>query len=181
MLIIALRSLMINTETLQKCISGSYVIIILVFTICAITAVAILLQMGMTKFSYPNSLTIPNTLTVVLLILVVSCYLAELPYFITYPASICLNLLVIMHVVNKIENQLRINYVLSLIVAIICEANNIQHVHGQSENYFANCVAAGVLIPIALVLPSLVKLLTGSGSYREVNNGQSMVDLEPRN
>lgn len=104
MLIIALRSLMINTETLQKCISGSYVIIILVFTICAITAVAILLQMGMTKFSYPNSLTIPNTLTVVLLILVVSCYLAELPYFITYPASICLNLLVIMHVVNKIEN-----------------------------------------------------------------------------
>ena len=59
------------------------------------------------------------------------CYTMELPYFITYPLSICLNLLLIMHITNKIDNELRINYVLSFVVAIICEANNIQHIHGQ--------------------------------------------------
>lgn len=127
--LIGLRSLMLNMESLQKCISGGYLVLIFMFALAVLFASGTLLHFSLSKALEPDNVKLASIATGLLLAVSLPCYLLQLPYPVTYPLSITLVLLIIVQLSTKIDNDLRTNYILAFLVATICEANNIQHIH----------------------------------------------------
>lgn len=118
---IGLRGMILNIGAMQRCVSGGYLVVILGFTVGVVGCFAFLWRFVEARLgNTQQTLNLATIVTYLLLLIVIPMHLYKITYLLTYPLSLCLLLLLITHLTNKIEQDHRINYILSFIVAMIC-------------------------------------------------------------
>lgn len=117
-----------------------------------------------------TSIVLLKILTIVIGGLYLLTNFLNVSFYICYPLFLILNTLLINILIIKVENEIRVNYILAFLIAFLLESNNLQHVHiqGSEVNINAHLIISGIFVPIGIFIGDALNYIKEKSKYREI-------------
>jgi hypothetical protein len=117
-----------------------------------------------------TSIVLLKILTIVIGGLYLLTNFLNVSFYICYPLFLILNTLLINILIIKVENEIRVNYILAFLIAFLLESNNLQHVHiqGSEVNINAHLIIFGIFVLIGLFIGDALNYIKEKSKYKEI-------------